>query len=151
MNVNRFDPFRDRFALRDFMNRVFEESAPQGAPDQREAAQRAWQPPVDVLENEEAFVVRLDVPGVNRDEIDIQIQGEGLVIRGNRAFTPEQGKEHYLRVERVSGPFQRSFTLGVPVNTEKVGASYRDGVLTVTLPKADQVKPRKVQINTDTP
>src|SRR5689334_14000585 len=108
MTVNRFDPFRDRFALRDFMNRAFDEATPQ-AGDTRDPAQRAWQPPVDVLETEDALIVRLDVPGVNRDEIDIQIQGEGLVIRGTRAFTPEAAKEHYLRVERVYGPFQRSF------------------------------------------
>lgn len=141
--INRWDPFRDLSILQDKINRVFNEQVERGS---EPASNKAWAPAVDILETENDLVVRAELPGINRDDIDIEVTGESLTIRGERKFN-EQDKEKYLRVERPYGPFQRSFTIGVPVQQDKVKATYRDGVLEVLVPKAEEVKPKKIEIN----
>jgi HSP20 family protein len=91
------------------------------------------------------LAVRLDLPGVDRDSVDVQLSGETLSIRGERRFERREG-ESYIHLERPFGTFQRTFNLSVPVQSDKVNASYKEGVLTVTLPKQEAVKPRKIQI-----
>lgn len=145
MNVIRFNPFAEVSALRDQVNRLFDEvGSPR--PGTREASgPRVWAPLVNVAESEDAVTVTLDVPGVDRDAIDVQLTADTLTVRGERNWERKEG-ENLIHVERPFGTFQRSFTIGVPVQPDRVSASYRDGVLTVTLPKAEALKPRKVQI-----
>lgn len=144
-----WDPFADIAALRDQVNRLFEESvARTPARERRERlAQRTWSPPVDICENADQIILRMDLPGVDQNEIDIQLEGETLTIRGDRKL-PEQGESTCVRAERISGPFLRTFNVTTPVQAEKVTASYRDGVLTVTIPKAEETKPRRIVIST---
>jgi HSP20 family protein len=85
---------------------------------------------------------------MSREDIDIEVTGESLTIRGERKFD-EASKDSYIRVERPYGPFQRSFSIGVPVQSDKVRASYRDGVLEVIIPKAEDVKPKKIKVNAE--
>ncbi len=142
----RWDPFRDLSALQDRINRVFNEQL--GRSEAAEGAGKTWAPVVDILESESDLIVRAELPGVKRDEIDIEVTSESLTIRGERKLD-EQDSLKYLRVERAYGPFQRSFSIGVPVQPDKVKASYRDGVLQVVVPKAEEIKPKKIEINAE--
>jgi len=150
MNLIRFNPFAEVTSLRDQVNRLFDEaSMPRGeARGEAAGGGRVWGPLVDISETEDDVTVRMDVPGVDKESIDVQLTGETLAVRGERSFERHEG-ENVIHVERPYGQFVRSFTIGVPVQTDKVQASYRDGVLSITLPKAEQVKPRKVQIQSD--
>lgn len=139
--TNRWDPFRDLSILQDRINRVFNEAS-RGS---TETTAKTWAPVVDILETESDLVVRAELPGMARDDIDVQVTAESLTIRGDRRFD-ESNKDKFLRIERPYGPFQRSFTIGVPVQPDKVKASYRDGVLEITVPKAEEVKPKKIEI-----
>ncbi|MEN6357692.1 MAG: Hsp20/alpha crystallin family protein [Armatimonadota bacterium] len=142
--ISRWDPFRDISVLQDRINRVFNESAGHA----ENTSSRTWSPVVDIIETQSDLVVRAELPGMNRDDIDIEVTGESLTIRGERKFD-EAAKDEYIRVERPYGPFQRSFSIGVPVQPDKVKASYHDGLLEVTIPKAEETKPKKIKVNAE--
>jgi HSP20 family protein len=145
MNVIRFDPFAEVTPLRDQTNRLFDPASQPRGHGSQPSSPRMWAPLVDVSENENEMTIRLDLPGVDRESVDVQLTGETLVIRGERRFERREG-ESYIHLERPFGTFQRSFNLSVPVQADRVNAGYKDGVLTVTLPKQEAVKPRKIQI-----
>ena len=150
MNLIRFNPFAEVSALRDQINRLFDEAAtPQGQGRESGSQPRVWGPLVDITESENEVTVYMDVPGVDRESIDVQLTGETLAVRGLRRFERQEGV-NLIHVERPYGQFVRSFTIGVPIQTDGVQANYRDGVLVVTLPKAEAVKPRKIQIQSET-
>lgn len=147
MNVIRFNPFPEFTTLRDQINRLIDDAAQPRAEGGPAPHARLWSPPVDVVENENELTLRLDLPGVDLQGIDIQLTGETLTLRGERRFERREG-EGYVHLERPYGTFQRSFNLSVPVQADSVRADYKDGVLTITLPKQEAVKPRKIQIQT---
>ncbi|MBI3948746.1 MAG: Hsp20/alpha crystallin family protein [Armatimonadetes bacterium] len=142
-----WDPFVDMLTLRDQVNRLFEESAARTPVRERREgiAQRVWSPPVDISEDKDEITLAVDLPGVSQSDIDIQLEGETLIIRGERTL-PDQGEATCVRAERLSGPFMRTFTVATPVEGDKVSASYRDGVLMVSIPKAEETKPRRIAI-----
>jgi len=147
MGIVRFDPFRELDRLQNEVNRLFEGYT--AAPAERTTGggpARVWSPAVDVMENENAVVLRAELPGMKQEDIDIELTGDTLTLRGERRFENGARKDNYVRVERSYGRFQRSFTLGVPVQHDKVNATYRDGVLEISLPKSEETKPRKVQV-----
>ncbi len=150
MSMVRFDPFRELDRLQNEVNRLFEGYS--GTNDQvqggvnRFAAARTWSPTVDILENQSEVVLRAELPGIKQEDIDIELTGDSLTLRGERKFESESHKENMVRVERSYGRFQRSFTLGVPIQPDSVSASYRDGVLEIHLPKSEATRPRKVQV-----
>jgi HSP20 family protein len=142
--ISRWDPFRDISVLQDRINRIFNESAGRA----ENASSRMWSPVVDIMETQSDLVVRAELPGMSREDIDIEVTDESLTIRGERKFD-EAVKDEYIRVERPYGPFQRSFSIGVPVQPDKVKANYRDGLLEVVIPKAEETKPKKIKINAE--
>jgi HSP20 family protein len=142
MSIVRWDPFRELEALRENVNRLFQESMG----SRREPAIRAWAPPVDVIEDQEKIVVKVELPGLKREDIDIEMTGDTLTIKGDRKLEDEEKRKDYVRVERAYGQFQRSFTIGVPVKASEVKAGYKDGILEVTIPKAEEIKPKKVEV-----
>lgn len=142
----RWDPFRELSTLQDRVNRVFNEQLSRG--EAAEGAGKTWAPVVDILESESDLIVRAELPGIKREDIDVEVTSESLTIRGERKIDEQDGAK-YLRVERAYGPFQRSFSIGVPVQPDKVKAAYRDGILEVTVPKAEEVKPKKIEINAE--
>jgi HSP20 family protein len=105
-----------------------------------------WMPSVDVKETDQALTFYVEVPGMRQEDIDVELVGDVLTIRGKREFSEEEKREDYVRIERSYGSFQRSFTIGVPVKADEISATYRDGILTVVVPKADEVKPRKIEV-----
>lgn len=143
MSMTRWDPFRDLEALRENVNRLFQESM---TPRREFHTAQAWAPVVDVVEDEEKIIVRAELPGLKREDIDIELTGDTLTIKGERKFENEEKKENYVRVERAYGEFRRVFNIGVPVDAGGVKAAYKDGILEVTIPKAEEVKPKKVEV-----
>jgi HSP20 family protein len=146
-NIVRFDPFEDMVRLQREVNRLFEDNSRTGNNHGTEqTTARTWAPAVDIVEDGNEIVLKAELPGIKQDDIDIELTGDTLILRGQRKFEDEQRKEHYVRMERSYGAFQRSFTVGVPVEQDKVSASYKDGVLEIHLPKSEAIKPKKVQV-----
>ena len=143
--ITRWEPFRGLSTLQDQMNRLFEGPMFRGRSD--ESALTTWAPAVDIYETENALVVKADLPDVNEKDLDIQVENNILTIRGERNFERDVKEDNYLRVERAYGSFSRSFSLGNTVNTEAIKAEYRDGVLTLTIPKREEAKPKQVKVS----
>jgi HSP20 family protein len=141
--MTMLEPFADLARVRNLIDRAFEETAAA-----KTQATRAWRPPVDLFEDENAFTLQVELPGVDRDKIEVEVTHEELVIRGERPFLkPEAG--NIVHSERAYGQFQRSFRLGVPVQNNAVEASFKDGILSVRLPKTESVKPRRIEVQVD--
>ncbi|RLC95225.1 MAG: Hsp20/alpha crystallin family protein [Chloroflexi bacterium] len=107
---------------------------------------RGWLPPVEMFEKDDRFVIRAELPGMTQEDIDISIVGDTLTIKGERKADTEIKEENYYHCERAYGSFTRSITIPAAVDTEKVEASYKNGILEINLPKVPEVKPKKVQI-----
>jgi len=148
MAIDRWRPFGDvEFRLGDMqgeMNRLFDRFV--GRPMNAAGGERMWFPAADVSETKDELVLTFDIPGVAEKDIKLSITGDLLTLRGERRFEAEE-KDMYHRVERVYGRFERSVQLPTMVQGDKVTAKYRDGVLEVKLPKAEEVKPREIKID----
>lgn len=142
--IDRWDPFRNLSSLQEQVNRLFETSY-RGRNDN--SALTTWAPAVDIYETENELVLKADLPDVNEQDLDIQIENNMLTIRGERKFDHEVKEDNYLRIERTYGAFSRSFSLPNTVNPEAIKAEYKNGVLRVELPKRAESKPRQVKVN----
>jgi HSP20 family protein len=145
MAVVKWDPFRDLISIQDRMNKLFEQTLSRSR-DEEGIAATTWTPAVDIYETPETIVMKAELPGLTRDDLDIQIRDNTLTLRGERRFAKDVQEENYLRIERAYGSFQRSFTLPTTIQQEKVRAVFKDGVLELTLPKAESAKPKKIAI-----
>ena len=141
--IARLEPFRGLSSLQDQFNRLFNESF---RTHSEESALTSWAPAVDIYETPNELVVKADLPDVNEKDIDVRVENNLLTIRGERKFEKSVSEENFLRVERTYGAFSRSFSLPNTVNPEAIGAEYKNGVLTVTLPKREESKPRQVKV-----
>jgi len=147
MTVMRFNPLREMMTLREAMDRLFEESFVRPRPVwQRGTAEEPLRLPVDVYTTPEEIVVMASLPGLLPEEVDITIEGDTLTIRGE--LRPPLDNVEYLFQERPYGHFSRSLTLNVPVDVEKAEAVFENGVLTLTLPKLEAVKPKSIKVKT---
>jgi HSP20 family protein len=111
----------------------------------------SWAPAVDIYEGEHELVVKADLPDVKPEDLDIRVENNILTIRGERKFEKKVDEKNYLRVERAYGNFARSFSLANTVNTEAIKADYRDGVLTLNVPKREEAKPKQIKVNVGGP
>jgi len=132
--------------LQEQMNKLFENSFQ----NQGENAITGWAPSVDIYETENELVLKADLPGVNEKDIDVRVENNTLTVRGERQFEKTVKEDNYLRVERNYGAFSRTFGLPNTVNMEAVSAEYKNGVLTVQLPKRAESKPKQVKVNVAT-
>lgn len=107
---------------------------------------RGWLPPVDIRETDEAFLFHAELPGLKKEDITITIEDNVLTLSGERQLKGETEKNDYRRIERSYGRFTRSFTLPNKVSAEKVEAAFSDGVLSITVPKVEEAKPRRIEI-----
>jgi HSP20 family protein len=107
---------------------------------------RPWSPAVDIVETQDALLLKADLPDVKLEDIDVRVENQTLTVSGKRRFEKEEKVKGYHRIERSYGDFVRSFTIPQTVDTEKVAADYKNGVLTVSLPKKDAAKPRQVKV-----
>jgi HSP20 family protein len=143
--VVRYEPFRGLSTLHDQVNRLFNESMLRGHAD--ESAITTWAPAVDIYETPNELVVKADLPEVEEKDIDVRVENNLLTIRGARNFEKSITEDNYLRVERAYGSFSRSFSLPNTINAEAIKAEYKNGVLTVNLPKREESKPRQVKVS----
>jgi len=145
MTIERWDPFSEMLSLRDAMNRLFEESfvwPSRGTP----LAPGRMGLPIDLRETEDQFVLEAALPGVKPEDIDVSVQGNQLRIQGEMKQDEEKKGERYHFRERRYGQFQRTIALPNNVKPDQVACEFRNGVLTVTLPKAEEARPRRIQI-----
>jgi HSP20 family protein len=151
MAVVRWDPFRDVVSLQSRLNSLFQDYGRGSTTGRSEfegdaLAAASFAPAVDIYEDEHKLVLKLEVPGVKQDDIDIQIEGRTLTVRGERRFQNEEKQENFHRVEHRYGTFARSFTLPGTVDPENVKATCDAGVLELELPKKAEAKPRQIKI-----
>ncbi len=110
-------------------------------------AEMGWAPPIEVFEKEDKFIVKAEIPGMKEEDIDVSVVGDTLTIKGERKAETEVKEEDYYCCERSYGSFSRAISLPSTVDAKKIEASYEDGVLEVTLPKAPEVKPKKISVS----
>ena len=142
MAIARWEPFRDLLASQKEFDRLFSPLF-----GETERSTRTWAPAVDIYETENALVVKADVPGIDPKDVDIRVENGMLYLKGEPKFEKEVKEENYHRVERSYGAFSRSFSLPNSVDAEKVSADYKDGQLTLTLPKREEAKPKTIKIS----
>ena len=146
MAIVRWDPARELASMHERLNRLFDDFGRRGEDDVMQRGD--WVPPVDIYENDKHEVVlKAEVPGLRKDDIDLRVENNTLTIQGARSEEKEVKREQYHRVERVYGSFCRSFSLPTTIDSSKVRAEYKDGVLTVTLPLREESKPKQIQID----
>jgi HSP20 family protein len=146
MALVRWEPVRELNSLQNEMNRLFSTFFDSPAPTGNGGALRRWIPAMDLVETEDHFVVRADLPGLDEGDIKVELEDNVLTISGERKAEHEQGKEGYYRVERAFGQFARTLTLPEGVDADAVSAGFDKGVLEVRIPKPEQRKPRRVSI-----
>ena len=145
MAIVRWDPFRDLNMLQDRMNRLFDDAGRPWRPDEP-AATTSWSPSVDIFETEGEIVVKAELPGIDRKDIQLNLENNVLSLRGERKFQKETKDDNYHRIERSYGVFSRAFSIPATVDEERIRADYKDGVLKIVLPKKDQAKPKQIKI-----
>ena len=145
MNIVRLDPFREMAVLQDRVNRVFGDLGRRF--DDEVPARGAWVPAVDVFENDQhELVLKAELPDLKREDIDIRIENNALTLSGQKKAEQEFSEDRYHRIERTFGHFSRTFTLPNTVDTGRISAEYKNGVLTVKLPKREDAKPKQIQV-----
>jgi len=152
MAIVRWDPFREFTQVQERLNRVFGDAygrAPIGpAVDEGLTASGAWVPPVDIYENgQHELVLKAELPDVSREDIELTVDNGTLVIKGEKRLSSEAKDDQFHRIERHYGTFSRSFSLPNKVDSSKVSAEYKNGVLTVRLPLREEAKPRQIKVD----
>ena len=142
MSIDRWEPFKDMVTLREAMDRLFEDSFVRPMLRRREAQTQRL--PVDAYVAENELVVIATVPGLNPDDVEVTMEGDTLTIKGE--VKPPLENVNYLLQERAFGPFSRSLTINIPMQADKAEASFTNGVLTLTIPKAEEIKPKTIRV-----
>ena len=142
MAISRWYPIREVASLQDRVNSLFQDFGG----DSSAVTAASFAPAVDVYENSEKLVLKLDVPGIKEEDLDVRVENQTLTVRGERKFEKEEKEENFHRIERRYGSFYRSFSLPTTVDTENVGATYEAGVLKLELKKKSSAQPRQIKV-----
>lgn len=143
--VERWEPFRSVGDIQGEVNRLFDSFF--GRPASMAVGERMWAPLADMYETKDDLFVTLELPGLTDKDVNVSINGDMLTVKGERRFEHDLQDESYYRLERVYGKFERTMPLPIPVQADKVKASYREGVLEIRLPKVEAVKPKEIKID----
>jgi HSP20 family protein len=141
MTIQRWNPWRDLMRMQEDFNRTFESFVKPGV-----VSELRWMPDIDVFEKEENIMVRVDLPEMKAEDVDVSIIDNALVIKGERKQMEEVKGEEYYMTERRFGAFERTIDMPVPVKADDVKATYRAGVLEITMPKAEQIKSKEIKV-----
>lgn len=144
MTLEKWEPFRDLMAMQDRMTRIIDETLSRIGKE--DVARKVWSPPVDILERENEIILKVDLPEVTQDEIDIRVEGNTLTFQGERRFTKDTSEENYIQIERPYGTFRRTFNLPRMIDQEGIKASYKDGVLRIILPRRQEIQPKQIAV-----
>jgi HSP20 family protein len=146
--ITRWDPFRELNTITDRMNRLFQDSfGGQTGRNEEGLTTANFVPPVDIYEDEHSVNIKMEVPGIDQKDIDVRVENNTLVVRGERKFNKEEKEENFHRIERRYGSFYRAFSLPNSLDTENVSADYENGVLTIKLNKKAEAKPKQIKVN----
>ena len=145
MKIVRWEPFQNVMAGQRDLDQVFKDAFRPFYGD-GELSTRTWAPPVDIFENADNIVLKAELPGVDPKDVEIRVEDNTLYLKGERKFEKEVNEENYHRVERSYGAFARSFSLPNSIAADKVVADYKDGLLTLTMPKREEAKPKTIKI-----
>jgi len=146
MAIVRWEPFRDLLTSQREFDRLFKEAFSPMA-GETEVSTRSWAPPVDIYETEDAIVLKAELPGIDAKDVEVRVEDNTLYLKGERKYEKEVKEQNYHRVERSYGSFARSFSLPNSIDAEKVKAEYKDGLLTLTMPKREEAKPKTIKID----
>jgi HSP20 family protein len=138
---------REMMTMREQMNRLVNEFVGRGSGEEGGWTAGAWTPPVEIYDTDDALMVRVELPGVAKEDVHVEVHENTLSLHGERKPDPSVKEGQHHRQERAYGPFQRTFRLPVQVDTEKVQATYRDGLLELKLPKSAAAKPKRTAIS----
>jgi HSP20 family protein len=149
MSLMRWRPTHDLTSMREEMNRLFDNFF-SGLPERRRGLlESEWAPSIDVAETDEDIVVTAELPGVKQEEVDITIADDVLTLKGEKKEEKEVKEKNYHRIERSYGSFQRSISLPTGTKADEAKASYKDGILCITIPKAEEAKPKQIKIDVE--
>src|SRR5262244_3063225 len=147
VSIDKWEPFRGMSDIQGEVNRIFDPFRGRPSVSGAGSAVRMWAPVLDMHETKDDLVLNFELPGVTDKDVSLSITGDLLTLKGERATNRDLKNESVSHVERVYGKFERSVQLPMPVQADKVKATYRDGVLEVKLPKAEEVKPKEIKID----
>ena len=147
MALIRWDPFREMSSLQERMNRLMSDFRTRSPFGEEEIAQGAWIPAVDIYETKESIVLNVELPGVTKEDIALEVKDSTLTIKGEKKLEKNVKEENFHRLERSYGSFTRAFTLPSTVQQDKVKAKFRDGILEIMLPKAEEAKPKQIKVD----
>ncbi|UCF83736.1 MAG: Hsp20/alpha crystallin family protein [Desulfobacteraceae bacterium] len=147
MNIVKFNPRREMGTFSDRVNRLFDGTLFPAAWLSEDSELLNWRPVVDIFDNDEKIVIKAELPGVDKKDIHVDVKDGILTLSGERSYENEVKEENYHRKERAFGKFHRSFTLPDGLNTDKIDADYKDGVLKIEIPKPEEKKPKKIAVH----
>ena len=145
MALVKYNPLRELRTMQDQMNRLLNLSWNHDLPSE-DISEGLWQPAVDIYETADSIIIKAELPDVDQKDIEVRIEDATLILKGERKHEDEVKKENYHRIERYFGSFQRSFSLPATIDQEKVTASCEKGVLTISLPKKEETRPKQIRI-----
>lgn len=144
MYIRRWNPVNEMMAIQNQIGRILRESMDKGEGGEFEYG--AWLPPVDLREEADKVVLEMEVPGIRKEDVEIHIENNVLTVRGEKKFERDEKKENYHKIERTYGKFSRSFSLPSAIKSDSVEATMKDGILVLSLPYAEEAKPKKIAI-----
>jgi HSP20 family protein len=146
MAMVRWNPTRDLMQMREEMDRLFGQFMRRGEGEEATWGQGLWAPPVDIYETDDAFMLKAELPGFTKEDVNIEVHENRLIIRGERKRETEAKEDQYHRLERAYGRFERAFWLPTTVDAEHIQASFKNGILEMRLPKSEKAKPKQIPI-----
>ena len=149
MTLVRWDPFRDVAELQNRINRMFDESFAGSRNPDDEVALRVWRPAVDIYETDSGIVIDVELPGVGKEAVAVEVKDDVLTLKGERTASPHINEDNYYRRERLYGPFRRSFTLHHNIQPALIKATFKDGVLQIEIPRPVEEQPKQITVNVE--
>ena len=149
MALVKWDPFRDVAELQNRINRMFAEEFGRPRDMEDEMSLQSWRPPVDIYEAENGIVVAVELPGVSKENVSVEVKDDVLTLKGERLANPAISEDSYYRRERHFGPFKRAFTLHQNIQPDQIKASFKDGILQIEIPRPMKEQAKQITVNVE--